>query len=296
MTRRLQADVALRCTTRLGEGPVWDPDNHALDWIDLARGEVHRYNVASGNDAVLYAGDPIGSIAPRRGGGHLVAGGRTVSFLPPGGSELEPLCAVPDDVAGVFNDGKCDPAGRFWAGTSTGNQGPTEGALLRLDTDLSLHVVLRGVVISNGLDWDVERSRMYYVDSFAYGVDVLTLSDAGEVVSRRRLVDVANDTSSPFGFTVPDGLCLDAEGCVWVAIHGAGEVHRYTPDGRLDTVVELASLGVTSCAFGGDDLGRLFITTGAVLPREHPRAHERDGAIFACEPGVCGRPMHRFAG
>jgi sugar lactone lactonase YvrE len=296
VTRRLRAGVALASPARLGEGPVWNPEDAALDWIDLVGGELHRFDPAAHTDCLLYAGDPIGSFAGRQSGGHIVASGRTLGFLPPGGTTLEPLATVPDDVAGLFNDGKCDPSGRFWVGTSTGDGGAPDGALLRLDTDLSLHVVLRGVIISNGLDWDVERGRMYYVDSFAYGVDVLALDDAGDVQGRTRLVDIPNDTASPFGFTVPDGLCLDAEGCVWVAIHGAGEVHRYTPEGRLDTVVELPALGPTSCAFGGNDLRMLYITTGAVLPREHPRAHQDDGALFACDPGVAGLPMHQFAG
>lgn len=296
MIRRITAEPAFAAGARLGEGPVWHPVDHALDWIDLARGELHRFVPSTGADTVLFAGDPIGSFAPRRRGGYVIAAGRALWLLRPGAGSLERIAGVPDGVGGVFNDGKCDAEGRFWAGTSTGDNGPPEGALLRLDPDHSVHVMVRGVVISNGLDWDAERRRMYYVDSFAYGLDVLTLSDAGDVESRTRLVDVDNDTASPFGFTVPDGLCLDADGGVWVAVHGLGTVHRYTPDGVLDTVVSVPTLGPTSCAFGGDDLGDLYITSGTVLPHDHPRAHALDGALFVCRPGVHGRPMHLFAG
>jgi sugar lactone lactonase YvrE len=296
MTRRLAAELALAAGARLGEGPAWHPTDGVLHWIDLARGELHRFDPRTGGDAVLYAGDPIGSFAPRRRGGYVVASGRALGLLQPGADSLEPVASVPDDVAGVFNDGKCDAQGRFWVGTSTGDNGAPDAALLRLDPDMSLHVMLRGVIISNGLDWDPERGRMYYVDSFACGLDALTLSPTGEVESRTRVADVANDTGAPFGFTVPDGLCLDTEGCAWVAIHGLGEVHRFTPDGALDTVITLPTLGPTSCAFGGDDLRDLYVTSGAVLPRDHPRAHALDGALFVCRPGVQGRPMHQFAG
>lgn len=138
---------------------------------------------------------------------------------------------------------------------------------------------------------------MYYVDSWNQGIDVLDFdAETGTVSNRRRLVHVPDDPASPCGFTVADGLTVDADEHIWVAMCGMGEVRRYDPSGNLVAVIELPVLGTTSVAFGGADLGDLYITTAANTPEDHPRAVPEQGGLYRCRPGVRGRLAHAFAG
>jgi sugar lactone lactonase YvrE len=189
--------------------------------------------------------------------------------------------------AARMNDGKCDPQGRFWAG-SMGYEGePGRGALYRLDPDLRVERILDGVTISNGLDWSGDD--FYYVDSGCVppGVEVFAFdAQSGALSERRRLFDVAID-----GTAVPDGMTLDADGCFWVAVHAGGQVRRYAPSGQVLAVVELPTAYPTSVAFGGDELEELYVTS-----MRGERQSDLDGALFRVRPGVRGRPPRLFAG
>jgi len=162
------------------------------------------------------------------------------------------------------------------------------GSLYQLSPDGAVTELIGGVALSNGLDWTDDRRVFYYADSLAGGVDAFaTDPDAGTLSGRRRFAEVSGG--------MPDGLTLDAEGCLWLAVWGSSELRRYTPDGRLDTAVKLPVSQVTSAAFGGADLSTLYITTARenFTPadlREQPHA----GDIFACTPGVTGRPPFLF--
>jgi sugar lactone lactonase YvrE len=191
-----------------------------------------------------------------------------------------------------MNDGNCDSAGRFWAGTMGLNEEPGAGALYRLDPDLNVTKVLDAVTISNGIDWSLDDSLMYYVDSDTFCVDVFDFDpDAGAISNRRAFVSV----SAADG--LPDGLTVDSEGYVWVAFWGGSCVRRYAPDGSLDLVVSLPTRHVTSCAFGGAGLDELYITSATEGLTEADLAQEpHAGALFRCKPGVVGRPEHVFLG
>ncbi len=202
----------------------------------------------------------------------------------------ERLTRVPgfgvDRDAVRFNDGKPDPWGNFCAGTMAWDEsGDPPGNLYRLAPDGTVAEVFGGVGLSNGLDWSDDRRLFYYADSNSGRVDLFdTDPDTGALSGRRPFVIV------PEADGVPDGLTLDAEGCVWLAVWGSGELRRYTPAGGLDTVVRVPARQVTSAAFGGSDLATLYVTTAlegyteADL-REQPHA----GDVFACTPGVTGR-------
>jgi sugar lactone lactonase YvrE len=153
---------------------------------------------------------------------------------------------------------------------------------------------LRGVTLSNGLDWTVDDRTMFYIDSLAHGVDAFDFDlGAGAISGRRLLIDVPSDRTAKTGETVPDGMTLDAEGYLWVAIHGASEVRRYSPQGEIECIVRLPVCGVTSCAFGGEELTDLYITSMVVFSDDRePLA----GALFKCTPEVRGRPARLFAG
>ena len=174
----------------------------------------------------------------------------------PDGQDLRRLGEFTVDRAVVrFNDGKPDPWGNFWAGTMAWQEGSGQPcSLYRLSPDGAVTELFGGVGLSNGLDWSDDRKTFYYADSLSGGVDVFgTDPDTGALSGRRHFISV------PGG--IPDGLTLDAEGCLWLAVWGTGELRRYTPDGRLDTVVRLPVSQVTSAAFGGADLSTLYITT-----------------------------------
>ena len=209
------------------------------------------------------------------------------------GADGQDLTRVPgfsiDRTALRFNDGKPDPWGNFIAGTMAWDEsGNPPGSLYRLSPDGTVTELFGDVGLSNGLDWTDDRRLFYYSDTTIGRVDVFDCApDTGALSGRRPFVDAAE----------PDGLTLDAEGCLWLAVWGSGEVRRYTPDGRLDTVVRLPAWQVTSAAFGGADLGTLYITTAweGLTPAE--RAEQpHAGDIFACTPGVPGRPPFLFAG
>jgi len=191
-----------------------------------------------------------------------------------------------------MNDGKCDPAGRFWAGTMALDKRPGAGALYRLDPDGRVHRILDGVSISNGLDWSDDGRLMYYVDTPTRSIDVFDFDVAsGAIANRRALARVER------GDGWPDGLTLDADGYIWVALWAGAAVRRYAPDGTLDRVVAVPTTYPTSCAFGGPDLQDLYVTTAATALTPEERLREPlAGGLFRCRPGVQGRPPHRFKG
>jgi sugar lactone lactonase YvrE len=283
----MEADVELDLRCRLGEGPAWDERTSELIFVDILSGDVHRYDPLDGSRHVHPTGQPVGAAVPRSHGGLLLAIRDGFATFDPASGDMASIAHVPLGPGEErMNDGKGDPAGRFWAGTQSADGVHGAAALYRLDTDGTVTKVLADVTVSNGLAWSPEGDTMYYVDTATGGVDAFTYtSDAGELTDRRRVVDVTRG--------VPDGMTVDSEGCLWVALFGGAAVHRYTPDGRLDAVVELPVSLVTSCAFGGPDLDVLFITTASHrLQRPEPLA----GALFSCRPGKRGLPTAPYDG
>ena len=278
-------EIALDIRCRLGEGPVWDDRSDELIFIDILAGEVHRFDPARGAHSLHAAGTPVGAAIPRAGGGLALAVRDGFATLDPETGAVEPVATI-ERAPGEdrMNDGKADPQGRFWAGTQSEDGGDHAGALYCLDPDGTVRRMLGRVGISNGMAW--VGAEMYYVDTATGGVDVFAFDpDSGELSGRRRVVDVERGA--------PDGMTVDADGCLWVALFGGGAVHRYTPDGRLDGVIELPVSLVTSCTFGGPDLDVLFITSASHrLTAPEPLA----GALFSCMPGATGVVADRFAG
>ena len=290
MTRKLGAEVAVPAQCELAEGPVWDAGRGLLRWVDLLAGHVHALHPATGAHAMFEVGEPVGTVGLTRGGGLVLALVDRFALAGPDGQDLRPLGRFTVDRSVIrFNDGKPDPWGNFWAGTMAWDEqnGPP-CSLYRLAPDGAVTELFGGVRLSNGLDWTDDLRLFYYADSLAGGVDVFdTDPDTGALSGRRRFVSTSGG--------LPDGLTLDAEGGLWLAVFGSGELRRYTPDGRLDTVVSLPVSQVTSAAFGGGDLSTLYITTAreSFTPAELA-AEPHAGDIFACTPGVAGRPPYLF--
>ncbi len=269
-----------------GEGPVWSTRWGGLRWVDMLAGDVLSL-AATGAISRRHVGSVAAAIRPRRQGGAVIGVERGFALEDVDGT-LTPLDALWTDDRVRMNEGGCDPDGRFYCGSMAYDQRPGAGALYRLDPDLAVCVVLRQVTVSNGLDWSPDGSRAYYVDTPTQRVDVFDYDTEAGLTGRRPFAEIAAEVGRP------DGLTVDAQGGVWVALYGGGAVRRYTPDGVLDEVVEVAAKKVTACTFGGPHLDQLFITTS----REglEPGADPLAGSLFRVVVGVTGLPVREFAG
>ncbi|CAI7976537.1 xylono-1,5-lactonase [Frankia sp. Hr75.2] len=285
--------VAFHC-----EGPVWSPDWGGLRCVDLLAGDVLAVDTTSGAVRRDHVGAVAAALRPRAAGGTVLALERGFALIGPAGPEdfsgltggvRRYLGDLWDADAGVrMNDGGCDPDGRFYCGSMAYAETAGAGSLYRLAPDGTVSIVLTGVTVSNGLAWSPDGARAYYVDSPTSRVDVFDYDSERGLSNRRALVTVPADAG------VPDGLTVDADGYLWVALWGGGAVRRYSPAGRLDGIVPLPVPRVTACTFGGDRLDTLYITTSQVgtdLTR-YPAA----GAVFALAPGVRGQPVQPFTG
>jgi len=272
---------------------VWDESCARLVWVDIERCEVHLFDPATGCDELYRLGEQVGAAVPRRGGGYVLAceSGFYAYRL---GEAPELLAAVGDNEPGIrINDARCDPAGRVWGGTLAADLAPHRGSLYRLDASGRIVKMLEGVTVSNGLDWSPDGETFYYVDSHAYAIQAFDFDmDAGTISRGRPLVEFPR---APWQF--PDGLTVDADGFIWVALFGTGRIHRYDPGGTLERVVEVPARLVTSCGFGGGNYEDLYITsaTHVLRPDEHGQLTHA-GGLFRHRPGVRGRPQDAFAG
>ena len=267
-------EVAVRANAKLAEGPRWDAATRRLLWVDIEGCELHV--LESGEDRAIGLQAMVGAVAPAPGGAALVALADRLALVDLADGSVSTLVRLPHGPAVRSNDGACDAAGRFWIGTMGLDLTPGAGALYRYDG--TLQRVLDGVTLSNGLGWTRDDMRMYYIDSGAQRVDVFDFELAlGHLTERRPLVAIDESDG------IPDGLTVDDEGGVWVALYGGGCIRRYDERGRLDAVLEVPAENVTSCCFGGDDGRSLFVTTAAP-----------DGNVYVTEPGVSGPPAHVF--
>jgi sugar lactone lactonase YvrE len=278
---------------RIGEGPVWDASGQNLVWVDITSGLVRRYRPATGETTTLEVGCHVGALAVRAEGGLVLAAQDGFRLLEPGGGPsrlIRPIGAA--DPERRLNDGKCDPAGRFWAGTMRYDKAADGGALYCLEPDGQLSIKLPVVTISNGLDWSPDGRTMYYVDTPTQRVDAFDFDPAtGTLGERRAMVTIDPADGNP------DGLTVDAEGFVWLALWRGWAVRRYAPDGRLVGEIRLPTALVTSVAFGGPHLDELYVTTASEeLDSTELAGQPEAGALFRIKPGVRGRPANSFAG
>jgi len=292
-----QATLELVADARaaLGEGPTWDAERAVLWWVDITAGRVHRFDPRTGDDAAIDVGSPVGAVALRRGGRLVAAVVAGLAVLDPAAEGIATLLNLDAGEPPLrCNDAKCDPAGRLWVGRMGLGAEPGAGALLRVDDDLTVTTRLTDLTIPNGLGWSPDGRTMYFTDSTwgevrAYPYDPAT----GAMGDGRLLARLAE------GGAVTDGLTVDAEGCLWVALWGGNRVVRVAPDGTVCGRLKLPVSRVTSCAFGGPDLGDLYVTTaGGTDPADAAAgaAEPHAGGLFRCRPGVRGLPPVPFAG
>jgi sugar lactone lactonase YvrE len=286
-------ELALPARAELGEGACWDVRSQTLHWVDILKGRVHAYAPATGACRTVSVGQPVGAAALREAGGLVLALRDGFATLDPATGALSWIARVEDDRPGQrMNDGRCDAAGRFWAGTMAFEPTAGTGTLYRLDPGGRVTPVLSDLTISNGLDWSPDGRLLYFIDSGTQRVDVFDFDVGTGAPANRRPFAVVPEAAG-----MPDGLAVDADGGVWVALWGGGALHRYAADGALERVVALPVTHPTSCAFGGPDLRDLYVTSAWV--ELGPLARERQpeaGGLFRVRPGVAGRAPCRFAG
>jgi sugar lactone lactonase YvrE len=286
-----EVELALDAQAVLAEGPVWDGRDEVLVWVDIERHLVHRFDPRAGDDRAFDVGQAVGAIVPHEDGGYVLAMRDGFARLRALGGPLELIAPVERDKPGNrMNDGKCDCNGRFWAGTMALDYGDGAGAFYCLGRGRAVERVLDSVTISNGLGWSPDDRLLYYIDSPTQAIDVFAFDpETGRIGGRRRLIEI------PAEVGMPDGMTVDAEGGLWVALWGGWAVHRYTPGGALDRVVRLPVANVTCCGFAGPDLDELYITTARFELAEHDLAEQpHAGGLFRLRPGLRGMAAHRF--
>jgi sugar lactone lactonase YvrE len=262
---------------------VWSARWGGLRWVDMLAGDVLSLLDGGGIER-RHVGEVAAALRPRRGGGAVIGVRRGFALEEPDGT----LRALPELWSGDevrMNDGGCDPDGRFYCGSMAYDQRPGGGGLYRLDPDGSVAVVLERVTLSNGLEWSPDGARAFYVDTPSREISVFDYDREAGLHGRRPFAAVDG---------LPDGLTVDAEGGVWVALYGGHAVQRHGPDGAPDARIDVPASRVTACTFGGAALDRLFITTSreGLSPGEEPAA----GSLYCADPGVRGIPAREFAG
>jgi sugar lactone lactonase YvrE len=279
---------------QLAECPVWDDRRHVLLWVDILGQAIHVYDPQKGTDREINMDRRVGAVALRERGGLVAATGQgfffadeisgAVSFI------SDPEAHLPENR---FNDGKCDHFGRFWAGTMANDMADGAGALYCMETNMEVKKVLDNVSVSNGLAWSIDHAVMYYIDTKTRAVSAFNYNgEKGEIHHRRQVVMI--DDEGAF----PDGMTIDAEGMIWVALWNGWKVVRFDPStGAQIGEVKVPASQVTCCTFGGEHLDELYITTArAGLSEEALKMQPDAGGVFCVKPGIRGVNSHRFDG
>jgi sugar lactone lactonase YvrE len=285
--------VVVDCGNELGEAPIWDEAAALVHWVDTFAGAVWSLDPSGGESRRFEHGTDLGAVAPRAGGGLVLAAGRALVATDLEGGDVETLVTVePDRPHNRFNDCRVDPAGRFFCGTKTNVDDGGLGALHRIEPDLRSTVALADTELANGIGWSPDGTTLYFIDSPLQRLDAYEFDPAiGELGDRHTVAEIDPDDG------LPDGLAVDAEGGVWVALVKSATVRRYLPDGRIGMELRLPVANPTCPGFGGPGLSTLYVTSAHL--RSDPRYADPDplaGALFALDVDVPGLPSPPFAG
>lgn len=293
MTLSLEATIVAAGPDELGEGPVSLDAGRRLLRVDINAQAVIVRDLKTGKEQRRRLDAPVGFAQPAAGGGYVAGVGRTLMRLAHLQADPDELCSVESDRPdNRFNDAACDACGRLWAGTMSMRRARGAASLYRILPTGEVTAVLAGATISNGLDWSVDGTRMYYIDSLTQAIDAIDFDlDRGRLGARRPFVAIDPRDG------LPDGLTVDAEGGIWVCLFGGGRIRRYLPSGRLDVDLRLPVTNPTSPAFSGHDYTDLYVTSARHrLSPEQLRAEPVAGSLLRLRPWVGGRAPHRFGG
>ena len=267
-----------------GEGPVWYAGWPGLRWVDMLAGDVLELDPATHAVSRHHVGTVAAALRPRTDGGVVLALERGFALADADLANVRSLGELWTGADVRMNDGGCDPGGRFYCGSMAYDERPGAGALYRLDRDGSVTTVLTGVTISNGLAWSPDGGTAYYVDTPTHRVDAFDYDPRRGLTDRRTLVEIPEEDGSP------DGMTVDADGRLWIALWGGAAVRCYSSKGEFEEHVPLPVSQVTACTFGGPELADLYITTSQQGVRE-----QEAGAVFRHRPGVRGLPVLTYS-
>jgi sugar lactone lactonase YvrE len=281
MSAMTSPEVAIRASAETGAGPVWDARTGELVWVDIPAGLLHRCDVPSGADTATGVGMMLGAVAVAAAGGWAAAAEDGFGLIDADG-HLELRDRVLPEPGTRMNDGACDGAGRMWAGSLGPGIAPGTGMLHCWEPGQPSRVVLRGLTLPNGIAWSPSGRQMYLADSragvvYEFGFD----SGDGQLGQRRALIEIPPEQG------LPDGLCADADGCLWLALWGGWQVRRYDPQGRLLATVSFPVAQPSACAFGPDRT--LYVTSAweGLAPGQRQR-QPLAGSVFAFDAGLTG--------
>ena len=277
----------------LAEGPHWAVGKGKLYWVDILGSAIIEGDPKTGKRESFKMPGMVGVAVPKKSGGFLVATDTGIKMVEEQGTQISTLTDPEADKPGNrFNDGKCDPRGRFWGGTMAIDGSPNQGTLWRYDPDGTIRKMDGGFNLSNGLCWSPDHKLFYFTDSgrqiiYVYDFDL----SSGDIINRRAFAHIPKSNG------VPDGLTVDSEGFLWSANWDGWCITRYDPDGQVERVIKLPVPRPTSCIFGGEDLSTLFVTTARFrLSPEQLNDAPLSGSIFAVETDIKGLPEFNFAG
>lgn len=294
MPESIQAKLELSIDAHLGEGPVWDEIRQKLWWVDILSGKLHKYDPSASKNSSIDLGEHIGAAVLRKNGGFVLAMKSGFYFFNEKTAEktavTDPESHLPENR---FNDGKCDPAGRFWAGTLNYNLEKGAGSLYCLKPELTVEKKVSGITISNGLSWNSRGDRFFFIDTPTGNISSFQYDKESGDISNRSVITHIDEK---IGY--PDGMTIDEDDKLWVALYGGGRVIRINPEnGEIEFEVVLPVPKPTSCTFGGKDLNELYITTCREhMSREELKKYPQSGSLFRAKLPFRGMPVNRFAG
>jgi sugar lactone lactonase YvrE len=288
----VNVEVAVDIKCGVGEAPCWDERDQSLLFVDVTDKIVYRYFPKTEDLAQIQLDRHVGGVIPRSAGGLIAAVQDGIALLDEESGELALVVPIEHDKQDTrMNDVKCDAEGRMWAGTMSYQFEHGAGALYRIRDDFSFEKVVSLATIPNGIGWSLDGNQMYYIESAEQSLDVFDFNPkTGDVANRRQLIDFS------LAHGTPDGMTVDSEGYLWVALFGGSRVERFRPDGVLESIVRLPVSQVTSVTFGGSEFEDLYITSARFqLSTVQLETEPLAGATFRCRPGVKGLPASKFA-
>ncbi len=284
----LKAELVLDAKATLGEGAIWNPTTQQLYWVDIEGKKLYIFDPANRYNREILLNQRIGTVVPTTTGQVVVALQNGIFLLDMESEQLTFITNPEENVAGMrFNDGKCDPAGRLWVGSMGLEEEQGKGSLYRINNNGDTKKMVAAVTISNGIIWSSDHTTMYYIDTPTYEVRAFDYNnETGEIRSPRIIITIL----ASLGF--PDGMTIDEEGMLWIAIWNGGIVGRWNPEtGELLQTIQLPAHNITSCAFGNENLDVLYITTARKgLTDAQKEKYPLSGGLFAVNPGVKGVP------
>jgi sugar lactone lactonase YvrE len=284
----MEFEIVHDARATLGEGPAWDTKNQTIYWVDILEKRVHYHH--DNDDGFIQLDEMPGCLAPTKSGTLIVAARASILDLEPATDKTTLLASVTEHANNRFNDGKCDPAGRFLAGTMNMDEKTPSGALYSVDGQ-SVTRLLDGIRISNGLAWSPDHKTFYYIDTPTREVQAFDYDfPTGQIANPRVVITV------PESLGWPDGMTSDTEGNLWIAMWGGAAITRWNPEnGKLLEKISLPAKNVTSCVFGGDDLNELYVTSArGGLEDADLTAYSHSGSLMRLQTRVRGMPTFEF--